>query len=108
MFGTTRRIFLCTNKRVTGQSCGTSCDTDGVAEHLQRLLEETAAETGDIELRKTRCLGRCPLGPVLGILPDNVWYAYRSRDDLDEVVSEHLVGGRQVERLLVRRAQRSA
>lgn len=107
MFATgTKRIFVCTNKRRSGRSCGMQCDTVGIAKYLEKRLDEAGEVAGEIELRKTRCLGRCLQGPILGILPDNVWYRYEDQEDIDEIVAEHIEGGDTVERLLVRRAVR--
>ena len=48
------------------------------------------------------CLDRCELGPcmVIGLYPDKgVWYSCKTKEDVDEVISEHLQNGRIVERL---------
>jgi (2Fe-2S) ferredoxin len=47
------------------------------------------------------CLDRCDLGPVLVVYPEAVWYTYVDNDDIDEIIDEHLVNGRPVERLRV-------
>ena len=47
------------------------------------------------------CLGRCELGPTLVVYPDGVWYTYVDKDDLEEIINEHLLNGRVVERLLI-------
>ena len=46
------------------------------------------------------CLDRCEEGPVL-VLPEAVWYTYVDRDDIDEIIEEHLRHGRVVERLRI-------
>ena len=45
------------------------------------------------------CLDRCELGPVMVIYPEGVWYTYIDQADIDEIIDEHLVNGRIVERL---------
>ena len=48
------------------------------------------------------CLDACEVGPSMVVYPDNVWYAHVSPADVKEIVSEHLVGGRPVQRLVMK------
>jgi (2Fe-2S) ferredoxin len=57
---------------------------------------------GKIGISESRCLGRCENGPVAVVYPDNVWYQYIDEDDIDEIITEHLVGGNVVGRLLIK------
>lgn len=52
-----------------------------------------------MRINKAGCLGRCDDGPVLVVYPDNVWYTYLDEEDVDEIINEHLLHGRIVERL---------
>ena len=45
------------------------------------------------------CLDRCGEGPVAVVYPEGVWYTYVDQEDLEDIVQEHLVNGRVVERL---------
>lgn len=45
------------------------------------------------------CLDRCELGPVMVIYPEGVWYNYTNTDDIDEIITSHLLKGKPVERL---------
>jgi (2Fe-2S) ferredoxin len=58
-------------------------------------LEETRINTAG-------CLDRCELGPVMVIYPEGTWYTYRTREDIDQILTTHLVGGGRVDRLLLR------
>jgi NADP-reducing hydrogenase subunit HndC len=49
---------------------------------------------------KTGCFGFCEKGPIVKIIPDNTFYTQVKPDDARELVEEHIVKGRQVERLL--------
>ncbi len=44
-------------------------------------------------------MGRCGEGPVVAVYPDNVWYSYVDREDIDEIIDRHLLQGEIVERL---------
>jgi (2Fe-2S) ferredoxin len=46
-------------------------------------------------------VARCERGPVIVVYPEAVWYTYVDRDDIDEIIHEHLQHGRIVERLRI-------
>ena len=50
-------------------------------------------------VNKAGCLGRCDDGPVIVVYPDNVWYTYVDKEDIDEIIDSHLVNDRIVDRL---------
>jgi (2Fe-2S) ferredoxin len=54
-----------------------------------------------VRINTAGCLDRCELGPVLVIYPEGTWYTYVDRQDLDEIIDQHLVNGRIVERLRI-------
>lgn len=54
----------------------------------------------EIELIKTGCLGLCELGPVVIVYPEGTFYSKVTVEDIPEIVEEHLVNNRVVERLI--------
>jgi len=99
--------FVCTNRRPDGapkQSCG-----NHGSESLRDYLKARAKELGlkDVRVNSAGCLDRCGLGPVLVIYPEGVWYAFRTHDDIDEILTTHLADGGRVERLMLRPDQTS-
>jgi (2Fe-2S) ferredoxin len=54
---------------------------------------------GGVRINQAGCLDRCEEGPCLVVYPEAIWYTYVDREDIDEIVREHLVNGRVVERL---------
>jgi (2Fe-2S) ferredoxin len=54
-----------------------------------------------VRVNKAGCLDRCAGGPVLVIYPEETWYTYVDKSDIDEIVDEHLKHGRVVQRLLL-------
>ena len=54
----------------------------------------------DIQVIKTGCFGLCKLGPVVKVMPDEVIYTHVKPDDAREIVTEHVLKGRKVQRLL--------
>lgn len=56
---------------------------------------------GKVRINTAGCLDRCELGPVLVVYPEETWYSYLDREDIDEIIDRHLVKGEKVERLLI-------
>ena len=56
---------------------------------------------GKVRINNAGCLDRCDEGPVLVVYPEGVWYTYVDKEDIDEIVTEHLQNGRIVERLKI-------
>ena len=59
------------------------------------------AGPGKVRINQAGCLDRCEEGPVIVVYPEEVWYTYVDKADIDEIVEEHLVNGRVVERLRI-------
>ncbi len=95
-------VFFCTNERVDGRPC---CSERGAKEaqaHAkQRMKALNMNGQGKVRINKAGCLDRCDEGPVLVIYPEAVWYTYVDKEDIDEIVDSHLVGGKVVERLKI-------
>ena len=98
-------VFCCTNRRPEGHRRG-SCAARG-SEKLRDYMKARAKELGlrDVRINSAGCLDRCELGPTLVVYPEGVWYTYRTRADVDEILRTHLVEGGRVERLMLRRDQ---
>jgi (2Fe-2S) ferredoxin len=67
---------------------------------LQKLTKE-AGLAGKVRINKSGCLDQCEHGPVVVVYPEAVWYGNVRPADAEEIVAEHLVGGRPVERLRI-------
>ncbi len=92
-------VFVCTNLREPGHRRG--CCMDKGAEPLRNYMKQRARELGieNTRINNAGCLDRCELGPCMVIYPEGVWYSYRSEQDIDEILTRHLLGGERVERL---------
>ncbi|MBR3235359.1 MAG: 4Fe-4S binding protein [Atopobiaceae bacterium] len=81
---------------------GTGCTSSG-SEKIQAAFEAKLAKyhlSSEIKLVRTGCFGLCELGPVVIVYPDGTFYSRVTVDDVEEIVSEHLLKGRRVERLV--------
>jgi NADH:ubiquinone oxidoreductase subunit F (NADH-binding)/(2Fe-2S) ferredoxin/Pyruvate/2-oxoacid:ferredoxin oxidoreductase delta subunit len=90
--------------RKVGVCYGTSCVAGGareVFEAFERHIRQHEIPS-EVTLAKGKCSAYCHLGPVVTIESDGTVYGKVTPRDVDEIVTEHLAGGRVVERLVVR------
>jgi (2Fe-2S) ferredoxin len=93
-----KHVFVCTS----GDWCPT-VDGDGLGVHARlKQLVAQAGLKGRVRVNKSGCLDQCGNGPMVVVYPEAVWYWGVRVEDIEEIVREHLVGGRPVERLRYR------
>lgn len=95
-------VFFCCNQRGDGEAC---CNALGASD-AQTYAKDRIAQlklngTGKIRINKAGCMDRCDDGPVIVVYPDEVWYQYVDKEDIEEIIQEHLINGRVVERLKI-------
>jgi (2Fe-2S) ferredoxin len=91
---------------------GTSCSAVGSAEVIEAFEHELLARgimfgkvqkgknpRGSVVLTECSSVGFCAIGAAVMIYPDGIWYAQVRATDVPEIVEEHIVNGRVVERL---------
>lgn len=97
-------VFFCTNLRADGSQCCQQAGAEALRDYAkQRVKKLRLAGPGGVRINKAGCLDRCAEGPVIVVYPDAVWYTYVDEEDVDEIIDEHLVNGRVVERLRIQR-----
>ena len=81
---------------------GTGCSSSGSATLIERFNEKIAENGLDHEVKviRTGCFGLCEAGPVVIVYPDGTFYSRVKPENVDEIVSEHLLKGRKVEHLV--------
>ena len=95
-------IFFCLNERKPGEdSCAHVGAQAGFDHCKSRIKSAGLSGPGGIRVNKAGCLDRCAGGPVAVVYPDETWYTFVDKADIDEIVDSHLVGGQPVERLLL-------
>jgi len=81
---------------------GTGCTSSGSQKVLKEFNAQIAAKGLEKEVKvvQTGCFGLCALGPVVIVYPEGSFYSMVKPEDVEEIVSEHLLKGRIVKRLL--------
>ena len=81
---------------------GTGCTSSNSLKIIAKLEEEIAAQglAEEVKVVKTGCFGLCALGPIMIVYPEGCFYSRVTVEDVPEIVSEHLLKGRVVTRLL--------
>ncbi len=81
---------------------GTGCTSSGSVD-IQKAFAENIENCGlneEVKVVQTGCFGLCALGPVVIVYPDGTFYSRVTSDDVKEIVEEHLLKGRIVDRLV--------
>jgi (2Fe-2S) ferredoxin len=85
------RLLVCHN---------TTCSRQGAAAVLAGLRAQPVA---GVTLERSGCLGQCGSGPMVLVLPEEIWYAAVQPEDVPEIIQEHLQREVPVKRLLYRK-----
>jgi NADH:ubiquinone oxidoreductase subunit F (NADH-binding)/(2Fe-2S) ferredoxin len=81
---------------------GTGChasESDTLLENLKTIVADKGLDN-EVQVIATGCFGFCEKGPIVKIMPDNTFYTQVCPADAREIVEEHLIKGRKVNRLL--------
>ncbi|MBN2515335.1 MAG: (2Fe-2S) ferredoxin domain-containing protein, partial [Deltaproteobacteria bacterium] len=80
---------------------GTGCHASGSLNVKKALTEELSKRSlsDEIKIVETGCNGFCAMGPIMVIYPEGIIYMLVQPEDVPELVEEHLIKGRPLERL---------
>jgi len=98
-----KHVFFCTNQREDGTACCNDHRAQQARDYVKNKVKELNIPKQDnrIRINSAGCMDRCDDGPVIVIYPEGTWYTYIDEQDLDEIIEEHLIHGRIVERLKI-------
>lgn len=83
---------------------GAGCISSGCKDVYQALQEHIGNQglREEVRVTQTGCMGPCDMGPVIIVYPDGVFYRRVKPEDVLEIVVEHVLKGRVVQRLTYR------
>lgn len=94
-------VFICCNQRDNGQMCCNNHGASKMFDYAKAKVNALGLDWKQIRINKAGCLGRCDVGPVMVVYPDETWYTFLDESDIDEIIDSHLLNGKPVERLKV-------
>jgi (2Fe-2S) ferredoxin len=96
-------VFFCCNQRDDpNRSCCNNRGATDIRDYAKARVKALGLSgPGKVRVNMAGCLDRCEEGPVIVVYPEEVWYTYVDRADVDEIIDEHLQNGRVVERLRI-------
>jgi (2Fe-2S) ferredoxin len=95
-------VFFCCNQREPGANCCNNHGASDLRDYAKKRVKALGLSgAGKVRINLAGCLDRCDEGPVMVVYPEAVWYTYVDREDIDEILREHLQHGRVVERLKI-------
>ena len=97
-----RHVFICVNARDPGSAKG-CCDSKGGSRVRDEFKRRLAAHKlrGIVRANKAGCMDQCEHGVVVVVYPEQVWYRGVSVAEVEEIVEQHILGGKFVERLMM-------
>ena len=81
---------------------GTGChasESESLLNHLKAIVTDKGLDT-EVQVIATGCFGFCEKGPIVKVMPDNTFYTQVTPADAREIIEEHVIKGRKVDRLL--------
>ena len=95
-----KHLFVCTQQRPEGHPRG-SCQAKGGAAIAEEFWFQLQGKNllGKIALTTTGCFGPCGMGPNVLVYPEGVLYSSVTREDVQAIVEQHLLGNEVVARL---------
>ena len=95
-------VFFCLNKREAPENCCACHGSEAMQDYAKKRIKElSSAGPGKVRINTGRLPRPLRGRPRDGRVPRGVWYTYVDKNDIDEIIDEHLVNGRVVERLRI-------
>jgi len=97
-----QHVFFCTNQRDDGRKCCEQAGASQLRAYAKAKIKSLGKSGKDqVRVNTAGCLDRCGQGPVIVVYPDETWYHYQNEADIDEIIEQHLINGKKVQRLIL-------
>lgn len=96
-----RHMLVC-----VGPRCTLNGEAQALFDSLGDKFKMAGIDKGEMRVKRTRtqCFATCKSGPLLCVQPDGIWYYNVTPENLDRIISEHLVGGVPVDEFVFHRS----
>jgi (2Fe-2S) ferredoxin len=98
-----KHIFICENKRDQSdpRGCCSAKNSPAIRELFKKRLKELGLNKR-MRANSAGCLDACAFGPSIVVYPGQIWYGGVKVDDVEEIIQNHLINDKPVERLLIK------
>ena len=97
-----KHIFFCTNMRENGKKSCNQKNSQEMRDYAKKRIKDLGLDgEGKVRMNSAGCLGKCAQGPVLVVYPDATWYQWSEKNDIDEIISSHIINNEPVQRLII-------
>jgi len=97
-----QHVFFCTNQRDDGRKCCEQAGASQLRAYAKAKIKSLGKSgKGQVRVNTAGCLDRCGQGPVIVVYPEETWYHYQNEADVDEIIEQHLINGKKVQRLIL-------
>ena len=95
-------IFCCVNERPESavRECCKKKNSLYLRNHMKKKINELGLKR--IRVNQSGCLDKCEFGPIIVIYPEGVWYSFKNIKDVNEIITQHLIKGKIVKRLILK------
>lgn len=95
-------VFFCTNQRNDGRASCQDHQAQEMRDYLKKKVKEYKLNgPKGVRINSAGCLDRCGLGPILVIYPEEAWYQYKTKEDIDKIFEQHIKKNQRVEELII-------
>ena len=103
-----KHLFICNNKRDEDdpRGCCTLRGSEDLLIYLKGRVHEMGLK-GKVRINKAGCLDACQYGPSIVVYPDDVWYSAKTKEDMEEILQQHVLNDKTVDRLVMQFKKKS-
>ena len=95
-------VFFCLNQREDGAACCMDKGAEAAFDYMKSRVKKLSLNgKHKVRINRAGCLDRCNEGPLLVIYPQAIWYTFVDNDDIEEIITSHLMRNEVVARLKI-------
>ena len=95
-------VFFCLNQREDGAACCMDNGAEAAFDYMKKRVKTLGLNGKEkVRINRAGCFDRCGEGPLLVVYPQAIWYTFVDNEDIEEIITSHLMNNQPVKRLLL-------
>lgn len=95
-------VFFCLNQRDDNAACCMDRGAESAFDYMKaRVKLLNLNGKNKVRINRAGCLDRCGEGPLLVVYPQAIWYTFVDHEDIEDIITSHLMNNQPVKRLMV-------